>query len=240
MNRKEFDLELSAIIKDFSPIDFRFSWSSEHKFLRSYRAGVPIKEQVLESLNILSKRKNLPFYWYFGGCSLEDSVLFSKTYKTHKISLCKHCSVAYRASSGFRNCCSEEHYIARRKIGNKRLSESRLKYNNRDPIQYADRHGISIEEATTVVDDFVKSGSNMCIEYWIKRGYSEEESIKQIAKLQRRNSQRCIEHWLKRGYSEEESLLKLQEYQSLEAKKRFSKFLCGVPRRLLACKSNKI
>jgi len=187
--RQRFNEELQQYLWSKYPFEFKFSPSKEHTFWTLYKQKEDFRPEVDKSLSHMATLSNYPFFWYNLGCSIDDAFKYSAT-KGYKV--CQWCEKIYHLDTRYKSCCSEECYKQNRLRGNARLSESKLKYNSRDPKQYAIRHNISVEEAAAIVDDFVNGGSVRRKEYWTKRGYTEEEAILKVSEVQSRCSARCI------------------------------------------------
>lgn len=177
-----------------------------------------------DHLNHIRTLKNFPFYWMDMGYSFEEANFYLKHHKEYL--KCKYCNILFKKHEGVKTCCCEDHYKERRRMGGKKLSESRLKYNSRDPIQYAERHNISLNDAKNVVREFSRNGSHWTIDYWLNRGFSEDDAVKKISEIQSINSNRNILHWINKGFSEAEAAVKVTEIQSYNGKRCKEKYGC--------------
>lgn len=223
MDRNEVFAASNAYFDSKFP-GFTVSGSQNWNFWYGYKEGRDVYEMFEETYNKLRSLSNYPFKWYENGSSVEESLKYAKENKLWNI--CKYCSVPYLKSAGFKTACCEEHYILRRKNGYKKLSASRLLYNNQDPVQYAKRHNISVEEAEKIVKKTKREASNRCIEYWLSRGYTEEYGREQISIIQSVSSPRTIEYWLAKGLSADEAEKARFEYQSASGKRSKEKYGC--------------
>jgi G:T-mismatch repair DNA endonuclease (very short patch repair protein) len=207
MKMKEAKEKSDAIIQELFPgVDYSFSSSTNHK-LKVINDEKEFREKVIYHINQVKILNNNPIYWYILGFRGEDI----KKNIILKPKQCKICSVFYYNKKTV--TCSDECNKISRETGYKRLSQSRKKYNPRDPVQYAQRHNISIDEATKIVQSFINESSILRLEYWIKNGYTYEEAKQKISYLQSRNSKRSIEYWIKMGYTLEEAKIKVSEHQ---------------------------
>lgn len=221
---KKFDQIIRDTIQEKYPFHYEFSTAKIDQWKSAHRKGEDVTSLVHLTLQNLSKNTNYPFFWYDNGCGVEDSFYYAKNAKSHKFRLCEWCNTVFAKSEGHKTCCSVEHFDLHMNRRNERLSESRLKYNSRDPVQYAKRHGISVTEATEIVDKIVTEGSQCRVEYWLKRGYSEEDARKEISKIQSSRSRRSPLYWMKKGLTENEAKKKVSEVQASYSKIRHSKY----------------
>lgn len=219
MNFKDAKIKLDGIIQELFPgINLSFCQSIIDGLKKLDDAE--FKKRVLYHIDQIKNNTGKPVYWYnegFRGVQIDDCIRV-------RPSKCKICGKFYmRSERSYTNTCSDECNDISRKIGNKRISESRLKYNSRDPKQYAERHGVSLEEAEKIVSAFSRKGSNLCVEFWLERGFTEDEAIKKISEQQAENSVRCIEHWLAKGFSLEESIELVSQHQRAYMMKHIEK-----------------
>jgi len=194
----------------------RFCFSKMEKLWAEYRKGADIEEILSRSWGNIKDKINYPMYWISCGATWEDAQKYSAS--PYDWLPCMLCGVIFKKADGYKTCCCEDHYTQHRINGNKRLSESRLKYNPRDPEQYAARHGISVEQAADIIFGFVQSGNHRSIKYWTDRGVSEEDAVLIISDRQSKCSHRSPKYWTSRGYSEEEAIKRVSEYQSSTSK----------------------
>jgi G:T-mismatch repair DNA endonuclease (very short patch repair protein) len=221
-HKDAFELYIKFMSKYYN-IEFDPSLSFIYKIRTAILDGYSDKF-LNDHLNYIRTLKNFVFYWLDKGFSFEEAKYYIKHHKEY--AECKYCDILYKKLDGVKTCCCEEHYKEHRSIGNKKLSESRLKYNSRDPMQYAERHKISLEEAEKIVRKISRNSSHWTIDYWLNRGFSEEEAIKNISEIQSINSNRNILHWINKGFSKEEAILKVAEVQSYNSKKLREKYGC--------------
>lgn len=167
--------------------------------------------------NQFKKSANSPVFWVVNGASIEKAQQYAHDHKNWKV--CKYCKDIFRRELGHKTCCSLEHYEAYRDQGYKKLSQSRLLYNSRDPQQYALKHHLSVDQAQILIDKLSKESSPRCLEYWIKRGHSLEEAKQCVSDTQSRCSPRHISYWMKLGASHDEALLAVSKHQSSVGKK---------------------
>lgn len=199
---------------------FDFAYSKYSHFRSAYKNNLDWGSLIDVSIENISKRNNFGIYWYDLG--VRDPLLIEIYKSDRNWRVCKICNKIYHQNSSrlenfdATNTCSLECNKESRLIGDKRLSRSRLLYNNRDPVQYAKRHGIEIEEAIEIVTNSVRKTSMWCPEYWQKLGYSLEDANKEISRVQSLNSRRCVSHWMKNGCTEEEAIQEVKNHQLLQ------------------------
>lgn len=223
MNRKDF----FVYVDDWFSLRCKGLSLSESKkwlFWWEFSKGGDLDEILLRTWDNLKVLTNYPIFWKERGATDEEAIRYSKENKDWKI--CNQCGKIFNKSEGFKTACSKEHYTSYRATGFKKLSESRKKYNNRDPVQYANRHGISVPEATQIINKFVLEGCARNIAYWMKNGFSEEESKNIISERQSKISPRSLLYWINKGLSEEEAKTSRTKHQSECGKKSKQKYGC--------------
>lgn len=190
-----------------------FSKSMQFRILRYMRDGIDVEAVLTGMVENAIKNSGNPLYWlhnkatdsYDKACELA---------KDKNVRLCKICRGIFRPSKLSTVCCSEVCMKESRRMQGLRLSESKKLYNSKDPIQYAERHGITVIEAATRISNFVNEGTIRRPEYWIKRGHTEEEAKQLVSDSQSKVSPRCTAYWVERGYSTEAAKKKVSEVQS--------------------------
>ena len=219
--KNKFREIIHTYFSDKYPFTFRLSEAKEAQLWKVYKTGGDILIKLDSTLDYLRKRTNYPFYWYDLGFSIDESLKYSLE---KGWLVCPWCGSAYHITLRYKSCCSEECFSHNfdRRIARYKASVSG--YNCRDPIQYAERHDISIEEATKIVNDFVHGGSWLRLEYWLKRGYSEEDARIEISKKQKTNSCLTVTHYLHKGFTEEEAKDKISILQKNNCIKKFEKY----------------
>lgn len=220
MKAKDAKIFADNIVQELFPgVDFSFGDSTYHK-LKQFDDPDIFREKVLQHIEQIKSLTNRELYWYSKGFRGEDI----QRNIVDRPKECKICKKFYlRKETGNSKTCSDECNTISRQIGNKRLSESRKNYNSRDPVQYAERHDVSLEEAQKQIDYFVRCGSVLCIEYYTSRGMSEEDAIAAVSKKQSENSKRCVDYWMRHGRTLEEATESVRQYQSAEGLKHVAK-----------------
>jgi len=180
--------------------------------------------------NYLTKFKTVPLYWIannFVSDMTAAKLYSSDTNWCH----CKICKIVYdksttNTSSEF---CSNDCKIKGKDIRIKKMTESRRNYNYRDPSQYAERNGVTVEEAEKIIrkmNDIQKEKSALNVNYWIQEGYSEEEAKNIISDIQKKRSHYNVQYWISNhNMTPEEAKSKIIEIQkNNNSKKDPSKF----------------
>ena len=169
-----------------------------------------------KTFNIIKVKNNYPFYWIDNGATPVDAKKYASTPKRWDV--CNLCRTIFEKSAGYKTCCCKDHYNQYRQEGYLRLSNSRKLYNCKDPSQYANRHGVSIEEATAIIEKRNCENSHRRVEYWVARGYTEADALKNISILQSKVSPMSVLYWESKGLTKEESIIARREYQSISGK----------------------
>lgn len=210
MNNKEFDHQIEKLLG----FPYTFSPSTYYKFQHG-------ELTVKEAVDRLKKIRTKPYFWiengYANGLEEANDIL-----KMSHPTICRICNSVFDkdtvAMIGKTLGCSIECQQKSNKLHSDNLIKSKSQYSYWDPIQYAKRHKISVEEATTFLDELKTVTSKRTIGYWIKRGYSETEAKMKVSEVQKQNSPRCVDYWTYRGSDLEEAKHLVSEFQAESAR----------------------
>lgn len=215
---KDFKQILDSYIEESVGILYQYGGSKVFRFWKLFKEGGNWKESVDTSIAYLRTLSNTNLYWYDRGVTSPEELILYSTQPGWRVCPEEDCRKIHQKSEGHKSCCSESCYKKRRLKGNAKLSESRLKYNSRDPAQYAERHNISIEDAAKKIQTFVYEGTVRRPEFWIAKGHTEDEAKEIVSKRQATCSPRRQEYWIARGMSQTEAIDAVREYQSNNGK----------------------
>lgn len=225
MNEQEFiDMVDNRTVEAY-PTNQRLTEKDKKAIYKLYLQGKDWEGDLTRRIDWTAKKCIFPNYWYHRGIydvNLCDE--YASTYKERLLTIenCKMCGKVFVKENARKDptkfnkrhtCCSKECDDLNLLNWGSRLSESKQLYNPNDPKQYANRHGISVEEAEERVKEFQYSGSVRRTEYWVRIGFTEEEAKAKVIEVQSKCSPRSKLFWLDRGYTEEEAVVEVSEAQ---------------------------
>ena len=214
----------NRLLETCPPNIFTFSESKIAQFWRQYREGTGWEIKFEQSIKNVAALRNFPLFWYRLG--ITDLSLIKMYSSSMAWRTCKICDRIYNCTESavgeFKasNTCSLECNSVSRINQGRLVSKARNEYNSRDAVQYSAKHGVSLENATEIIDTLNNSSTVRRKEYWLKRGYSETDAIELISNIQKQCSPRNKEYWIFRGMVEEDAIKAVSLHQSETSKKR--------------------